>query len=218
MNSKFNEEIGSFLFINWHQNSTFPNSKTQISYIRRFSVIFSVRCFSNFVGYFLPYVRKYSPVGHSFDAKIFANRTWFLSTIWQRPDPKSCQAKAIMKLMQKSCLRPEFLPLKRGRRVQNGGRWFKKRAFPGPGRRSWLGAQALQSDPRIQFSSTLKGKGIAFVKIRKKIFFNIFLLFNIICNIHSAPVRIFSMRKPPARLWGHWFKTNHLSTGTKSKT
>ena len=58
MNSKFNEEIGSFLFINWHQNSTFPNSKPHISCIRRFSVIFSVRCFSNFVGYFLPYVRK----------------------------------------------------------------------------------------------------------------------------------------------------------------
>ena len=84
--------------------------------------------------------------------------------------------------------------------MQNGGRWFKMRAFPGPGRRSWLGAQALQSDPRIQFSSTLKGKGIAFVKIRKKIFFNTFLLFDICINIHSAPVRIFSMRKPPARL------------------
>ena len=65
----------------------------------------------------------------------------------------------------------------RGRRVQNGGRWFKKRAFPGPGRRSWLGAQALQSDPRIQFSSTLKGKGIAFVKIRKKNIFQYFSAF-----------------------------------------
>ena len=160
MNSKFNEEIGSFLFINWHQNSTFPNSKTHISYIRRFSVIFSVRCFSNFVGYFLPYVRKYSPVGHSFDAKIFANRTWFLSTIWQRPDPKSCQAKAIMKLMQKSCLRPEFLPLKRGRRVQNGGRWFKKRAFPGPNRRSWLGQSFAKVILVSNFRRRWKGKGL----------------------------------------------------------